>query len=95
MALKSSQCYHHQSETERSTEGNDIIKIMIQKITLTWTTLSLLTMSCRLTGPHIYPRHTRKIVIAKKNHPDIFLLLALFSHCAVIIGYNPSKTERA
>ena len=93
MALKSSQCYHHQSETERSTEGNDIIKIMTQKITLTWTTLSLLTMSCRLTGPHIYPR--TKDLNCKKNHPDIFLLLALFSHCAVIIGYNPSKTERA
>ena len=39
MALKSSQCYHHQSETERSTEGNDIIKIMTQRVPLTWTTL--------------------------------------------------------
>ena len=53
MALKSSQCYHHQSETERSTEGNDIIKIMTQKIPLTWTTLGLL-MNRILTGSHIY-----------------------------------------
>ena len=64
MALKSVQCYHHQSETERSTGGNDA-KSSINMDNVgpgnIFPALGLLTMSRRLTGPHIYPRHTRKM----------------------------------